>query len=267
MQKYSEKEIEIALKKVGLRKNQIIYINPEIYKFGILKEAKNKNDYFKIFFNKVNKILGKKGTITTNSYTFQTLRHNKRFIYGKTISSSGKFSEYVRTRKGAIRSNHPVFSVVSYGKFNKKICSKNSFANYGFNSPYDNFLKLNGQILNLGMNPAKNPFLHVAEFLAGVPYCYNKLTKVSYFKNNKKNNNFFSSFVRYVDLEIKRDHNKILKKMLLEKFVKSAPLGSGYVYMFDGRKYLNLVLRLLSKDQFFLFNKNLKFKKGRLPYD
>ena len=27
------------------------------------------------------------------------------------------------------------------------------------------------------MNPAKNPFLHVAEFLAGVPYCYNKLTQ------------------------------------------------------------------------------------------
>ena len=82
-----------------------------------------------------------------------------------------------------------------------------------------------------------------------------------------QNNNYFSSFVRYKGLEIKRDHNKILKKMLLEKFVKSAPLGSGEVYMFDARKYINLVLRLLSKDQFFLFKQNLKFKKGRLPFD
>ena len=70
-----------------------------------------------------------------------------------------------------------------------------------------------------------------------------------------------------IDLEIKRDHNKILRKMLREKFVKSAPLGSGKVYLFDARKYLNLVLRMLSKDQFFLFNKKLKFKKGRLPFN
>ena len=81
---------------------------------------KNKNEYFKTFFNQISKILGKNGTITTNSYTFQTLRHSKKFIHDKTISSSGKFSEYIRTRKGSLRSHHPVFSVVSYGKYKKK---------------------------------------------------------------------------------------------------------------------------------------------------
>ena len=179
MNSYSEKNIETALKNVGLKKGQVVYINPEIYKFGILKEAKNKNDYFKIFFNKINNVLGKKGTITVNSYTFQTLRYNKKFVYEKTVSSSGKFSEYVRNKKGSIRSDHPVFSVVSLGKYKKKICSNNSLSNYGFNSPYHNFLQLNGKILNLGMNPAKNPFIHVAEFLSAVPYCYNKLTKIN----------------------------------------------------------------------------------------
>ncbi len=267
MKFYNEKDIEIALKKVGLKKNQIIYINPEIYKFGILKEAQNKNDYFRIFFNKINKIIGKNGTIAINSYTFQTLRHKKKFVYEKTISSSGMFSEFVRNKKGSLRSHHPVFSVVSYGKFKNKICGNNSLSNYGFNSPYDNFLKLNGQILNLGMNPAKNPFIHVSEFLAAVPYCYNKLTKVSYFKKNKKMLKYFSSFVRYKNLKIKRNHNKLLKKMLSSNFIKKASLGSGFIYMFDSKKYVDLVLKLLSKDQFFLFNKKLNFKKGFLPYD
>lgn len=267
MNYYSEKHIDIALKKVGLKKGQIIYINPEIYKFGILKEAKNKNDYFKIFFDKINKVIGKKGTITVNSYSFQTLRYNKKFIHEKTVSSSGRFSEHVRKKKGSIRSNHPVFSVVSYGKNKKKICANNSLSNYGFNSPYHNFLELNGKILNLGMNPAKNPFIHVAEFLSAVPYCYNKLTKVNYTKKNKKIVKYFSSFVRYKNLKIKRNHNKLLKKMITKKFIKSAPLGYGFVYLFDAQKYVNLVLNLLSKDQFYLFDKKLNFKKGRLPFD
>ena len=49
MQKYSINDLEIGLRKVGLKRGQIVYINPEIYKLGVLKEAKNKKDYFKIF--------------------------------------------------------------------------------------------------------------------------------------------------------------------------------------------------------------------------
>ena len=265
MRHYSQNEIEIALKKVGLKKNQIIYINPEIYKFGLFKGAKNKNQYFKIFFDKINKILGKKGTIVINSYTFQTLRHNKKFIHEKTVSSSGKFSEYIRNKKGSIRSNHPVFSVAARGKYKANICNNNSLNNYGYKSPYHNFLKLKGQILNLGMDPWLNPFLHVAEFITGVPYCYNKLTKVSYLKNKKRINKSFSSFVRYKNLNLIKDYAKLKKKLTLKKIVKSFPLGSGNIYMYDANKYVNLALELLSEDQFILFKKIPKFTKGQLP--
>ena len=71
------------------------------------------------------------------------LRFNKKFIYEKTISSSGSFSEFIRGMKGSLRSSHPVFSVTSIGKNKKKICSSNAISNYGKGSPYDNFLKLN----------------------------------------------------------------------------------------------------------------------------
>ena len=55
--------------------------------------------------------------------------------------------------------------------------------------------------------------------------------------------------------------------MITEKFIKSAPLGYGFIYLFDAQKYVNFVLNLLSKDQFYLFDKKLNFKKGRLPFD
>ena len=122
MKTYTKKDIEKALKKTGLKKGQIVYINPEIYRFGILKDAKNKEQYFKIFFDSIMKIVGKTGTVAINSYTFQTLRYDKKFIYEKTISSSGSFSEFLRKKKGSIRSEHPVFSVTAYGKYKREIC-------------------------------------------------------------------------------------------------------------------------------------------------
>ena len=73
----------------------------------------------------------------------------------------------------------------------KILCLNNSLHNYGYNSPFQRFLELDGKILNLGQDPVFNPFLHIAEFLAGVPYFYNKLTKVNYQKNKKNINKYF----------------------------------------------------------------------------
>ena len=47
MIEYSKKDIINSLKKVGLKKNDTVYLSFELYKFGNLKEAKSKNDYYK----------------------------------------------------------------------------------------------------------------------------------------------------------------------------------------------------------------------------
>lgn len=265
MKTYSSKDLYLALKRVGLRKGDTVYINPEIYKLGNLKDAKKRDDYYTIYFDTIFKILGKTGTIVINTYTFQTLRYNKRFVYEKTISSSGGFSEYIRKKKGALRSEHPVFSVTSFGKNNKKICFSKSISNYGTNSPYDNFLKIDGKILNIGMRYELNPFYHVAEFFAGVSYCYNKFTKIDYFKNKNKKTKIFSTFVMYKNLKQKRNYTKLKKLLKQKKMVSIQKLGSGHLFLIDAKAYFNLVKAELHKDQFFLFKKKLKIKKGNFP--
>jgi len=268
MKKYNKKNIVNSLKKAGLKKGQVIFINTELFKFGNLYEAKNKNHYFKIFFDSIYKIIGKNGTMATNTYSFQTLRYNEKFIYEKTKCTSGEFSEYIRKKRGSLRSHHPVFSVTAIGKYKKYLCSNNSFHNYGHNSPYQRFLELDGKVLNLAMDPCLNPFLHVAEFLAGVPFYYNKLTKVNYYKKNKKIKKYFSSSVRYLDLNttIKINKLKKLKKELLKKkIINSVNLGSSKIYLFSAKKYLNIVLKFLAKDQF-AFLKVPNFKKNQYPY-
>lgn len=265
MNEYNADEIKKALIKIGLKKNDNIFINPEIYRLGNLTGINRSGDLFKIFFNSIISIIGKNGTISINSYTFQTLRSKKKFIYEKTKSSSGNFSEYIRKLKGAIRSQHPVFSVTSYGKFSKIICQNNSFHNYGYNSPYWKFIQLNGYILNIGMDPWLNPFNHVAEYLCGVPYHYNKLTFVPYYRKGKKNKAFYSSCVRYLDLQTEYDYLFLKKKINKLKIVRSIKLGNGYMHIVNVKKYFLILAEILSKNQFAIVKK-IKFRKNNYPF-
>ena len=81
MKTYSLHEIEKCLNKIGLKKGDLIYVNPEFYKLGKLKEAKNKHLYFEIFYDLILNKIGRTGTIVSNSYSFQTLRYNKNFFF------------------------------------------------------------------------------------------------------------------------------------------------------------------------------------------
>ena len=186
MKIYNQDNIRKCLIKIGLKKGDLVFVNPEIYRLGKFENTKSNRNVFEEFYYIIKKIVGSEGTICVNTYTFDTLRFKKKFIYESPKCTSGNFSTLILSQKKSIRSNHPVFSVASIGKQSKFICSHNSFHNYGFNSPYEKFLRLGGKFLNLGMDPWQNPCNHIAEHMIGVPYYYNKLTTIPYYKNNKK---------------------------------------------------------------------------------
>ena len=74
------KDILKSLLKVGLQKKMILFILIQNYLiFGIMKDAKNKEDYYKTFLNIILDVIGSKGTLVTNTYSFQTLRYKKKF--------------------------------------------------------------------------------------------------------------------------------------------------------------------------------------------
>ena len=242
MKRYNKIDIVSSLKKVGLKKGDTIFVNPELYKFGILEKSNNKKYFFKTYLDSIMNIIGKNGTVVVNTYTFQTLRFKKKFDYYKTTSTSGEFGEYVRRQKNSLRSSHPVFSVTALGKKKKYICTNNSLHNYGYNSPYHKLLNLDAKILNLGIEPARNPILHHAQFLMGFPFYYNKLTKVKYYKNKKKINKIFSSSVRYlhVDTSLCRKKTKnFSKKLIKDKVVKSVSLGSSKIYLINAKRFFD----------------------------
>ena len=261
MNLYNIIDIYKALKKIGISKNDTVYICPEIYKLGKLNDAKDTTEYIAKFFKVIYDIIGPGGTIVINTYTFQVLREKKIFNYEKTVSSSGVFSEYIRKKKGSLRSVHPVFSVSAIGKNKKYICSNNSPSNYGEGSPYQKFLDLNGKVLNLGMDPWLNPFLHIAEMKAGISTKFSKLSELTYIQNKKRKKKIFSNYVRYLSLTNDFDYSSFAKELKKKKLIKSAKLGDGKVHSVNASKYVSLLTSLLSNNQFYLIKKVPNLKK------
>tara|TARA_B100001057_G_C22755606_1_gene913628 strand:- start:577 stop:1371 length:795 start_codon:yes stop_codon:yes gene_type:complete len=260
MKIYTVNDIRKAIKNVGIKKNDTVFIFPETYKFGILENIQFHSKVYEVFFNIINEIIGPKGTICIQSYTFDTLRFNKKFYYDKQDSTSGGFSKYILSLKKTVRSNHPAFSVASIGHKSEFISKNNSFHNYGYNSPLEKFLRLNGKILSLGSDYMRNPFNHVAEYMVGVPYYFNKYKNFQTIKNNKMKRQEFTSFVRYLNYELIYEYNKLRSKIKKKKIVKSSRLGESYVHSFNVNKYFDICLNQLTKDQFSLINKNKYLK-------
>lgn len=263
MKIYRVNEIKEKIREIGIKKDDTIFINPETYKLGILENINFHNKVYECFYNVIKEIIGPKGTISINSYSFETLRHLKRFNYNSTKTTCGGFSNYILSLKQTVRSNHPVFSVSSIGYNSKFISQGNSLSNYGYSSPYEKFLRLNGKILSLGRNYWDNPYNHVAEFMIGVPYYYNKFTNVPIIKNKKKIKKEYSSFVRYMNFELISDYKKLKLELKKSKIIKSAKLGDDFVHSVNAKKYLEICLKLLSKNQFCFINKK-KYLRSNL---
>ena len=45
MERYNKRDIVSAFKKVGLKKGDTIFVNPELYKFGILEKSNNIQEF------------------------------------------------------------------------------------------------------------------------------------------------------------------------------------------------------------------------------
>lgn len=238
-----------SLKKIGLKKGDNILVNYEFYRIGPILNNLTKLDYYNTVLNSIIQIIGKKGTVAVNTYSFSIARNKKKYFdHFKTISNSGGFSEFFRKKKEATRSTHPVFSVSAIGKLKNKICFNNSLTNYGYGSPYERMLDYNFKILNIGSRPSWNPFLHVAELKCALPFFYNRSYKIKYRNKKKLENKIFFSYVRFKKFDTDPNFDFIEKKLKRKKFIRQTIFGKGKIYLFDANIYLREMLEILSKN-------------------
>lgn len=144
---------------------------------------------------------------------------NKKFDKNKTIPEVGSFGKYLFNQKDIERSNHPINSIISWGNKKKEITKIHGPYSFGYNTPFENFLKLNVKFLNIGI-PFYDTctYVHHLEHLNGCNHRYYKLIKGKYFVKGKyyiKNFFFFAKYKSFTNI-IKRNE-KLLYNLLLKK--------------------------------------------------
>ncbi|MBI5698831.1 AAC(3) family N-acetyltransferase [Candidatus Saganbacteria bacterium] len=111
-------------------------------------------------------VLGPEGTLVMPTFGWSP-NETDTFDCRKSPSRLGAISETFRRRPGVLRSCHPTHSVAAFGPQAEFLVSEHMRSNTPFDhfSPYQKLLKLNGDILCLGVSIRFITFYHVYEDL------------------------------------------------------------------------------------------------------
>ena len=268
---YDIKQLKKSLKRLGLKKNDVVFCHSNLAYFGKLKEANNKNKLCSIFFNTLFKIIGSEGTliVPTFTYSFSKKRHGiyykKKEIFdvNKTQSEMGIFSEWIRNKKNSIRSLDPFFSVAVIGK-NKNIVKSLSNHSFDENSVFSRLLLLNAKFLNF--NFSGHTFLHYVERLLDVNYRFDKTVSGYINLKGKKVFKKWNIYSQYL-FDKRFSHNPYfyddyIKKKKICNFTN---LGRGEMLSITAKNIYKVVKKMYLKNKWFLtdaFKENNKKNKA-----
>jgi len=265
MKKFDERLINL-IKKVGVKKGDVILVHLDIYKSISLKKGIRKDLEYHYFSLK--KAVGNNGTIVVPAFFYEYARNNQVFDLNNTPPSRvlGFFPLFMMKKKNKYRSVNPISSLIAIGKYARFIGNSSGSA-FGYDSSFYRLNKLNAKMLFIGIDCHATTFVHFPEYVAGVPHMYNKYFNTSVVKNGKKLNLQISGQVRYLNRSIEYNSDEHTKKFEKAGLVKKAKLRNSYfIRCLKCDEVFKFLLKKLKVNFSYLLKKKPKFKKGQLPW-
>ena len=241
----------IALKKLGLKKNDIVFCHSNLGYFGKRKNIHNKNQLCNFYYKGILKVIGMNGTLIVPSFS-NSFFEKKIFDKDKTPSKMGIFSEWVRNLKNSVRSNDPNYSVCAIGKqkyYFTDIADKSTFS---YKSFFAKFHNKNGKILNF--NFPGTTFIHYYENILNVNYRYNKSFKglIRNKKNKKIEKSNWKVFSRRPN-NYKNEHDPMpLMKKIRKKKNLFQKFGKGEIFCIKSQELFSFIKKNYNIDKTFL---------------
>lgn len=249
---YSKEDIISTLKHVGITNGDNIFIHSNLGFFGILKNANNKEDYWKIFKDAIFNVIGNEGTliVPTFSYSFCL---NQDFDLNNTPSKVGLLTELVRNDPESLRSEDANFSISAIGKNAKYFTDQASVHSFGQNSFWERLIKMNGKICCFNVGLLYNTFIHYAEKLFGVSYRFDKTFHGKFINGSRIENRSYTHYARDLSNPKTLPDLKKLSKIAydLNKGI-DAKLGKGQISCISAKDVLVIIEKEIKKDPYFL---------------
>lgn len=246
----SRAAIADALQEVGLKRGDTVFIHSDLKRLGLARKGDERiclaleaEDLHAVLLE----VLGKEGTIVVPTFSFT---RDDVFIIERTSGTNGIFSEYIRTRPGALRSHHPLISVSALGPKAVDLISGSGKSGFGTDSPYEGLHRINARLLMIGVPFCS--FKDYVETVCQVPYRYEKKFTSVIEKADHRSTITYTHFVRYRTREKEVALNPFLSGLNPEERagIRSKNLGSGTIHCIEAEEAYDLLTKILTGDPY-----------------
>lgn len=271
--KLKSKDLADALTSAGVRAGQIVYVQSSLWGIGAV-DTQSEDEIPSFYLDAIQNLLGPAGTLVTLTSTKGFSRTGEPFSREDTPSDAGVFSEFIRTRPGAVRTIHPIVSMAALGAEAGRYGDIPHYDGFGYDSPWRLLLDDDALLLSLGQglgygargNDAMT-FSHFIEQTYGVPYQYTKIFEGEVRSNGQLLDGPFTLAVRYLEYDIVYSSRAYRQRMVDEGEAVLVPVGRGKIFATTARRLFDAGVRALREDRYGLLAYAPKFRPGEKPMD
>lgn len=175
-------DLHDALDVIGISKGDIVYVGSDIAGviLGAMRELGFKgrdgqNEYLNRLIDELKVHVGEEGTLMFPVYNWDFCK-GIPFNYYKTQGSVGALNNFVlNERKDFVRTRHPLYSLMVWGKYARQLHDMDNQESWGQNSPFAFLHHNGGKELDINVNATRSmTFKHYVEQQTKVPYRYQK---------------------------------------------------------------------------------------------
>lgn len=133
--------------------------------------------------------------------------HGVPFNKATSPGKCGTLGNVALERKDFVRTNHPIYSWMVWGKYADALCSLNNTSGFGKDSVFDFLYRHDGVEIALGKtSTVATTQVHHCEKMAQVPYRFEKQFKGKYIElDGKVSERTYSMYVRPFNVDVSND--------------------------------------------------------------
>jgi aminoglycoside 3-N-acetyltransferase len=264
-----KEEITQALKRVGLKKGDVVLVHSGLSKIGLIEGRKEGDEYLETLYQGFLGAIGKNGTLVVPAFFYDYGRQEIPYDLRRSPVSPqlGVFARYITSLPQAVRSPNPIAALSAIGPRANYICGGGTGSAFGIDSPWDRLLQVNAKMIFLGVDLRDMTFVYYVEERVGVPHLYNKFYQVPIFKNGRPIKLPICSQVRYLDFKIEYDTEKNTPRFEKAGLVVKEKLGSGVVRCLSSKEFFDFAKEKVKKNYFYFLKWPPRFIAGKIPMD
>ena len=236
---------------LGVKRGGLVFVTSDLARL-MRYAGSDKDALLDAHLRAFRELLGQEGTLFVPTSSLDLCNTETVFDLLTTPSyQMGAFSEFVRTREGAVRSFHPFWSVAGLGPAAQPMLGNISRHAYGWNSVFQRFVEADVLGVSIGKHPRfAIPVIHHIETVAGVPYRYNKEFSHPVRRDEQVVREPYYLAVVRRDSDLVRDSNRSIFAHFIETNgpMREVEIGRGRAWSFSHKAFFDATTRLLSKD-------------------